>query len=111
MPKQTIFLRNLSVQKKYKVIISQTAQNDLEHIFFYIAEDSINKAKKFVLDLEKKIYSLETFPERFAYVSENVYLGSDYRHLIHKKYRVIYRFDKQNVYILRVIQGSKLLDI
>ena len=99
------------MQKKYKVIITQSAQNDLEHIYFYIAEDSINKAKKFVLELENKIYSLDSFPERFAYVPENNYLGAEYRHLTYKKYRVIYRFDKQNVYILRVIQGSKLLDI
>lgn len=91
--------------------MTRSAQNDLEHIYFYIAEDSLNKAKKFVIELEKKIYSLDTFPERFAYVPENVYLGVDYRHLIHKKYRVIYRFDNQNVYILRIIHGSKLLVI
>jgi plasmid stabilization system protein ParE len=98
------------VAKKYKVNISQNAQNDLEHIFFYIAGDSINNAKKFIVELEKKIYSLDSLPERFAYIPENIYFGTSYRHIIHKKYRVIYRISGDSVYILRVIHGSKLLD-
>ena len=97
--------------KKDKVNITQNAQVDLEHIFFYIAEDNINNAQKFILELEEKIYSLETFPERFSFIPENIYLGANYRHLVHKKYRVIYRLDGKTVYILRVIHGSKLLEL
>lgn len=96
--------------KKYKVNISRNAQNDLEHIFFFIAEDSINNAKKFVLELEKKIYSLDTFPERFALIPENIFFGTNYRHIIHKKYRVIYKIDNDLIYILRMIHGARLLD-
>ncbi len=99
------------MSKKYKVNISQNAQNDLEHIFFYIAADSINNAKKFILELEEKIYSLGTFPERFAYIPENHYFGTNYRHINHKKYRTIYKIENNSVYILRVIHGSKLLDL
>ncbi len=98
--------------KKYKVNISRTAQNDLEQIFFYIAEDSINNnAKKFILELEKKIYSLDTFPERFALIPENIFFGTNYMHITHKKYRTIYRIDKDSIYILRVIHGAKLLEL
>jgi len=99
------------VAKKYKVNISLNAQNDLEHVFFYIAEDSINSARKFILELEEKIYSLDTFPERFALIPENLFFGTSYRHIIHKKYRVIYKIDNNSVYILRVIHGAKLLDL
>jgi len=99
------------VVKKYKISITDNAQNDLEHIFFYIAADSINNAKKFILELEKKVCSLETFPERFAYISENIYFETHYRHLIYKKYRVIYKIESNSVYILRVIHGSKLLSL
>ncbi len=97
--------------KKYKVNISLNAQNDLEHIFFYIAADSINNAKRFILELEKKIYSLDTFPEGFAYIPENIFFGTNYRHIIHKKYRVIYKIDNNSVYILRLIHGAILLDL
>lgn len=97
--------------KKYRVNISQNAQNDLEHIFSYIAADSINNAKKLILELEQKIYRLDTFPEAFAYIPENIFFGTNYRHIIHKKYRVIYKIDNNSVYVLRVIHGSKLLDL
>ncbi len=97
--------------KKHKVNISLSAQNDLEHIFFYIAEDSINNAKKFILELEKKIYSLNTFPERFALIPENIFFGTSYRHIVHKKYRVIYKIDNNSVQILRFVRGAKLLDL
>ncbi|MBT3256285.1 MAG: type II toxin-antitoxin system RelE/ParE family toxin [Deltaproteobacteria bacterium] len=97
--------------KKYKVNISLNAQNDLEHIFFYIAEDNISNARKFILELEKKIYSLDTFPERFALIPENLFFGTSYRHIIHKKYRAIYKIDNNSVYILRVIHGAKLLGL
>lgn len=97
--------------KKYKIFITENAQNDLEHIFFYIAEDSINNAKKFVLELESTIYSLDTFPERFALIPENIFFGTNYRHITHKKYRVVYKIATNAVYILRVVHGSKLLDL
>ncbi len=97
--------------KKYKVRITANAQNDLEHIFFYIVDDSINNAKNFILELEEKIYSLDTLPERFALIPENIFFGTNYRHLVHKKYRAIYKIDHEYIYILRVIHGSKLLDL
>ena len=97
--------------KKYKVNISHNAQNDIEHIFYYIAADSTNNAKKFILELDEKIFSLDTFPEHFAYIPENLYFGANYRHITHKKHRVIYKTDNSSVYILRVIHGSKLLDL
>ena len=97
--------------KKYKVSISQNTQNDLEHIFAYISGDSIANAKKFILEMEKKIHNLETYPERFTFIPENLYLQGSYRHMIHKKYRIIYRISGSHVYIMRIIHGSKLLDL
>ncbi|MBW6520604.1 MAG: type II toxin-antitoxin system RelE/ParE family toxin [Desulfoarculaceae bacterium] len=91
--------------KKFKIHITRNAQNDLEHIFFYIASDNLNNAKKFILELEEKIYSLDTSPERCPLIPENIFFGTNYRHLIHKKYRAIYRIEKNSVYILRIVHG------
>jgi toxin ParE1/3/4 len=99
------------VAKKYKVNLSFNAQKDLEHIFFYIAEDSINNAKNFILELEEKIYSLDTMPERFALIPENIFYGTNYRQLTHRTYRVIYKISDNSVFIMRVIHGAKLLDL
>ena len=97
--------------KRYKVNLTQLAQKDLEHIYYYIAADSINNARNFVLELEKKNFSLDTFPERHPLIPENEFFATDYRHLIYKKYRVIYRISEKSVFILRVIHGAMLLEV
>lgn len=97
--------------KKYKVNLTQLAQEDLEQIYFYISDDSATNAGNFILELEKKIYSLNSYPERHPLIAENEFFATDYRHLIHEKYRIIYRLSEKEVFILRVIHGAKLLTI
>ncbi len=97
--------------KKYQVNLTQQAQNDLEHIFYYIADDSINNATNFVLQLEKKIYSLKTYPDRSPFIPENEFFGTNYRHLVYKKYRIVYRIVEKTVFILRIFHGAKLLKL
>ena len=97
--------------KRYQVNLTQQAQNDLEQIFYYIADDSINNATNFVLQLEKKVYSLEGFPDRNPFIPENEFFGTDYRHLIYKKYRIVYRIIEKSVFILRIFHGAKLLNL
>jgi toxin ParE1/3/4 len=99
------------VIKKYQVNLTQHAQDDLEQIYYYIADDSINNAANFVIQLEEKVYSLEAFPERNPLIPENEFFGTNYRHLIYKKYRMVYRIVEKSVYILRIFHGSKLLDL
>lgn len=99
------------MKRAYKVLITQKAQDDFDHIFSYIAEDSISSANKFFSELEMKISSLSTLAERASYIPENVFFGTDYRQLLHKKYRVIYRIDKNEIFVLRIVHGSKLLEL
>jgi toxin ParE1/3/4 len=99
------------VTKKYQVNLTQQAQNDLEQVFYYIAADSINNAENFVLQLEKKVYSLEIFPDRHPLIPENEFFGTDYRHLIYKKYRIVYRIVEKSVFVLRIFHGAKLLNL
>ena len=99
------------MKKKYQVNLSQQAQNDLEQIFYYIADDSINDAANFILQLEEKVYSLELFPDRQPLIPENEFFGTDYRHLIYKKYRIVYRIAGRSVFILRIFHGAKLLNL
>ena len=99
------------MKKRFRVNVSQQAQNDLEQIFYYIADDNINNATNFILQLEKKIYSLGSFPERHPLIPENEFFDTNYRHLIFKKYRVVYRIAEKSVFILRIFHGAKLLDL
>ncbi len=95
--------------KKYEVRITQHAQNDLQQIFDYIAADNPKNAANFVSQLEKKLYSLNAFPARHMLIPENEFFGTDYRHLIHRKYRIIYRITEHVVFILRIVHGTKIL--
>jgi addiction module RelE/StbE family toxin len=99
------------VTGKFKIIITRHAQTDLEHIFDYIAADSVNNATRFAIELEKKVYSLAAFPDRHPLIPENVFFGTEYRHLIVKKYRIIYRIEEASVYILRIIHGARILKV
>ena len=71
----------------------------------------VNNAHNFILELEQTIYSLDTMPERFALISENIFFGTNYRQIIHQKYRVIYKISGESVYIMRVVHGAKLIDL
>ena len=97
--------------KKFKIRLTLNSQNDLEHIFFYIASDNINNAKKFILQLEEKIYGLDTSPERCPFIPENIFWDTNYRHLIHKNYRAIFKIENNSVYILRVVHGANLFEL
>lgn len=97
--------------KKFQVYLTQQAQNDLEHIFYYIAADSVGSAANFVFELESKVYSLEILPDRHPLIPENEFFDTDYRHLIYKRYRIVYRVAEKSVFILRIIHGAKLLTI
>ena len=57
--------------------LTQLAQKDLEQIYYYIAVDSIKNTTNCLLELEKKIYSLDTFPERYPFIAENELFASD----------------------------------
>lgn len=95
--------------KRYQVKLTRQAQGDLEKIYDYIADDSVTNARNFILQLEEKIHSLENFPDRNPFIPENEFFGTEYRHLIYKKYRVVYRVAEKSVYILRVFHGAMLL--
>lgn len=97
--------------KKYEVNLTHLAQEDLEHIFYYIANDNLNSATNFIIELEKSVYSLEQVPNRNPLIPENEYFGTDYRHLIYKKYRIVCRVSENTVFILRIIHGAKLLKL
>lgn len=95
---------------KYRVEITRTAEGDVESIWDHIASDSAENATRFLIDLEKKIGTLERVPNRCPAIPENELLGTEYRHLILGDYRVIFRVTASTVDVLRIVHGSRLLD-
>lgn len=110
MPKGS--LKNFDMRKKYKVKIALSAQLDFRIIWDYISQNNPSNASVFISEIEKRILNLSVFPEKHPFIPEGDLVQiAEYRHCIHKKYRIIYRIQKDIVYILRIFHGSKLLDI
>ena len=97
--------------KKYRVEITKIAESDIKDIFEYILRDSKKLAIKWVDEIEHQIDSLEIFPMRYAIIPEIEELGEEYRHIIYGNYRTIFKIEGSNVIIMRVIHGSRLLDL
>lgn len=95
--------------RKYEVLLTRGAEQDLESIYDYIAEfDSKANADDVLNRLLKVVESLRAFPERGTYPKELVALGiRDYRQAAFKPYRVIYRIIGQTVYIYVIADGRR----
>lgn len=95
--------------RKYEVLLTEGAEQDLESIYDYIAEFDCKANADYVLDrLLEVVEGLVAFPERGAYPKELVALGiRDYRQTAFKPYRVIYRVIAQKVYIYVIADGRR----
>lgn len=95
--------------RKYDVLLTEGAEQDLESIYDYIAEFDCKANADYVLDrLLEVVESLTAFPERGAYPKELAALGiRDYRQTVFKPYRVIYRVIGQKVYIYVIADGRR----
>lgn len=95
--------------RKYEILLTEGAEQDLESIYDYIAEFDCKANADHVLDrLLEVVESLSTFPERGTYPKELAALGiRDYRQTTFKPYRVIYRVMAQKVYIYVIADGRR----
>jgi toxin ParE1/3/4 len=95
--------------RKYQVLLTEGAEQDLESIYDYIAEFDCKANADYVLDrLLDIVESLTAFPERGAYPKELVALGiREYRRTAFKPYRVIYRVMGRKVYIYVIADGRR----
>lgn len=96
-------------RRKYEVLLTEGAEQDLESIYDYIAEFDCKVNADYVLDrLLVVVESLSTLPERGAYPKELAALGiREYRQTAFKPYRVIYRVMAQKVYIYVIADGRR----
>lgn len=87
---------------------SSTAENDLNEIIDYIAQDSLEYALSFYEEVRKKVKNLEKFPNLGKKVV--IFDDPDVREMILRNYRIVYRIFEEKVQIVRVIHGSRILD-
>jgi toxin ParE1/3/4 len=92
----------------YKLIWSPDALDDIEAIGNYISRDSEFYAESTVLKIYESPQSLVNFPKRGRVVPEIA--NEDIRELFVFQYRLIYEIKSNEIHILTVIHGKRLLD-
>ena len=93
----------------FQVFLTVSAQKDLEEIFSFLVDNDSKNAAEYVLSsIEKKLETLREFPLRGVYPNELAALGIlDYRELFFKPYRIIYKVQDLNVYIILISDGRR----
>ena len=84
--------------------------NSIDHllgIYEYIAQNSLVYAKRVVDKITRRSEQIAEFPLSGRKVPE--YKSEDIREIIEKPYRIIYRIKSDQIDILAVIYGAKLL--
>ena len=86
-----------------KIITEKHAQQELIQIKWYIAQDSEFYANKTVNEINKRIENLLFFPDMGKVINEK----RNIRQIIYKSYKILYKFDSENIYILHIIHHSR----
>jgi toxin ParE1/3/4 len=99
------------MNKKYDVVWSNIAGNDLKKIVEYIADDSPPNALKIFKRIKQKASSLHTFPERGRIVPELRDQGIlQYRELVISAWRILYRISEKRVLVLSVLDSRRNIE-
>ncbi|MCM2250174.1 MAG: type II toxin-antitoxin system RelE/ParE family toxin [Geothrix sp.] len=95
--------------KRYEVVVTRGAASDLQSIFEFVREaDSAAQADRLLDKLEALTGTLNQAPERGSFPKELANLGiQEYRQVIHKPYRIIYRIMGGRVVVYLVADGRR----
>ncbi|WP_371233044.1 type II toxin-antitoxin system RelE/ParE family toxin [Pseudomonas sp. QE6] len=95
--------------ESYEVLLTRGAERDLEGIHDYISDFDCPENADYVLDrLLQTIADLRQQPQRGSPPRELMKLGiQEYRQVLFKPYRVIYRISGRTVHVYLVIDGRR----
>jgi plasmid stabilization system protein ParE len=84
---------------------SQTAKNDLQGIWDYIANDSVYYADKFIDELLSTANVLEDHPRIGRVVPE---IGDqNTREIVYRSYRIMYLIQEEEIIVTQVTHGAR----
>ncbi|MBN1498809.1 MAG: type II toxin-antitoxin system RelE/ParE family toxin [Spirochaetes bacterium] len=96
---------------KFDVAWTKSAANDLEEIIEYISNDSVESALNILTEIKEKTDKLCSFPERGRIVPElKLHNITNYREIIYSVWKLIYRIENDNVYVMTVIEGRRNIE-
>jgi plasmid stabilization system protein ParE len=91
----------------YRVEISPTAVADIEQIFVFLRESSVDQAHRWVRGCYEIMLTLEKFPNRCPIATESKYMDIEVRQLLYKKlfrilFTVVQTEGEENTGIVRI---------
>ena len=91
------------------VRLSSDAKEDLKSIRTYILEelDNPTAAKNVIDQIIRRMRQLEQFPMMGAALSSIIEPETDYRFLVSGNYLIIYRIEKSDVFVDRILYGKR----
>lgn len=96
---------------EYKIVIEQTAENDLVGILSYISDTlhEPNTASKIYGSIKNEILSLDKMPLRYALVNEEPYRSMGVRRILVENYTAFYVVDedRKTVHIFRILYNRR----
>jgi addiction module RelE/StbE family toxin len=96
--------------EKYLVNMTHNAENDLNEIIMFIAQNNPQNALKIMEKIQTKINTLDHFPYRGGYVPELLARNiKDYRQILETPWKIIYKVDDNIVNILAIIDSRRNL--
>jgi toxin ParE1/3/4 len=87
-----------------RLLISPLAEQDLEQIADFIAQDQPLRALSFVQALHKQCKNIAMQPQIYRLRTE---LGSDIRSCAYGHYVIFFAAQEQELHIIRVLHGSR----
>lgn len=96
-------------ESRYQILLTAGAGQDLEALYDYIAQfDCIASAERVLDQLTHVLEGLSTLPLRGSYPKELAALGiKEYRQVLFKPYRVIYRVAETQVIVYLIVDGRR----
>jgi len=92
-----------------RVLLTADAAGDLERLYEYILDqDGPDRAEHVLGSIESAFESLNANPHRGVWPAELLDLGiREYREILFKPYRIIYRVRGEYVYIVLITDGRR----
>ena len=95
----------------FRVQWTASARQDLMEIIQYIAADNTETALRQLEKIERRAKTLSQNPKRGRAVPELLAIGiSNYRELIVRPWRLLYRIDRRHVYVIALLDSRRKLE-
>lgn len=86
----------------YKVEFAQSAQDDADAAYLWIAEQAPEAATKWFNKLQQQVESLATHPKRCPLAPESAAFQQEMRQLLYGNYRLLFTLRGRTVHLLHV---------